>query len=334
MKRNSYVEHIEAARNHELLLIAPATAGILGKLAHGLADDFLSTLYLAFTGDVVLAPSMNDNMWRHAATQQNLKILESRGARVVSPGEGYLACGSIGPGRLAEPAEIVAALTPANRDLEGEVVLITAGPTQEPIDPVRFLSNRSSGKMGYALAAEAKARGAAVILVSGPVAFDAPDGVERFSVRTAGEMRDAVFARFEPATVLIACAAVADFRPAIVGEQKIKKAGAPRSIELEATPDILAELGQKKGDRFLVGFAAETENLRAEAIRKLSAKCCDIVVANQVGQAGAGFESDTNEVLLAFQSGAVRELPRALKRDIARGIWNEIVRAKKESHAA
>ena len=329
---NSYVEHIEAARAHDTLLIAPATAGILGKLANGLADDFLSTLYLAFTGEVVLAPSMNDNMWRHAATQQNLRTLQSRGARVISPGEGFLACGSIGPGRLAEPAEIVAALGQASRDLESETILITAGPTQEPIDPVRFLSNRSSGKMGYALAAEAYHRGASVILVSGPVALDAPVEVKRISVHTAAEMREAVFEHLDSATMVIMCAAVADFRPAHAQEQKVKKAGARMALELEPTQDILTELGQRKGNRLLIGFAAETENLQAEAYRKLQAKNCDMVVANQVGQPGTGFESDTNAVSLIFASGEVREVGLASKREIAGAILTEAARLKREHH--
>ncbi len=321
---SSYVEHIEAARQHDLLLIAPATAGILGKLANGLADDFLSTLYLAFTGDVLLAPSMNDNMWRHAALQRNLRLLEERGARVVSPGDGYLACGSVGPGRLAEPAEIVAAIASTSRDLEGQRVLITAGPTQEPLDAVRYVSNRSSGKMGYALAAEAAARGAQVTLISGPVALDAPIGVNRISVRTAAEMREQVLAHFENATVIVKCAAVADFRPAVMEANKIKKSGASRTIQFEPTTDILAELGARKGTRLLIGFAAETENLRNEAIRKLEAKNCDMVVGNLVGTPESGFESDSNEVLLAFPSGEIRELPLAPKREVARSIWNEI----------
>ncbi len=321
---SSYVEHIEAARKHDLLLIAPATAGILGKLANGLADDFLSTLYLAFTGEVLLAPSMNDNMWRHAATQRNLRLLEERGARVVSPGDGYLACGSVGPGRLAEPAEIVAAIADWKRDLEGQHVLITAGPTQEPLDAVRYISNRSSGKMGYALAAEAAARGARVTLISGPVALDTPGGVERVSVRTAAAMREQVFAHFEGATVIVKCAAVADFRAAVVETGKIKKSTALRTIQLEPTTDILAELGARKGNRLLIGFAAETENLQNEANRKLEAKSCDMVVGNLVGTPDSGFDSDSNEVLLAFPGGAIRELPRASKREVAHNIWNEI----------
>ena len=328
----SYVEHIEAARQHDLLLIAPATAGILGKLANGLADDFLSTLYLAFTGEVVLAPSMNDNMWRHAATQRNLQVLRERGARVVQPGDGYLACGSVGPGRLAEPAEIVAALRPVARDLEGERVLITAGPTQEPIDPVRYLGNRSSGKMGYALAAEAAARGAAVTLVSGPVALEVPAGVTRVSVRTAAEMYEQVLAHFERATIIVKCAAVADFRPAVVSGVKLKKANASLTLALEPTVDILAELGWRKGDRVLVGFAAETGEPAAEALRKAAAKNCDLVVGNRVGSEAGGFESDNNSVVLAWRSGEVKELPKASKLKIARGIWDAIAPLVREKH--
>ena len=328
----SYVEHIEAARQHDLLLIAPATAGILGKLANGLADDFLSTLYLAFTGEVVIAPSMNDNMWRHAATQRNLQVLQERGARVVQPGDGYLACGSIGPGRLAEPAEIVAALRVVLRDLEGETVLITAGPTQEPIDPVRYLSNRSGGKMGYALAAEAAARGAAVTLVSGPVALEVPAGVTRVCVQTAAEMYQQVLSHFESATVIVKCAAVADFRPALVGSVKLKKADASLTLALEPTVDILAELGLRKGNRILVGFAAETGDPRAEALRKAEAKNCDLVVGNRVGSGDGGFESDVNSVVLAWRSGEVKELAKASKREIARGIWDAIAPLVREKH--
>jgi len=335
-EETAYVEHIEAARKHELLLIAPATAGILAKLAHGLADDFLSTLYLAFTGKVVLAPSMNDNMWKHPATQQNLKILQARGVRVISPGTGYLACGTVGPGRLAEPEDIVAALK-TNGDLAGETVLITAGPTQEAIDPVRFLSNRSSGKMGYALAAEAASRGASVVLVSGPVSLDAPTGVERLMVHTAAEMRDAVLTHLEPATIIIKCAAVADYRVASPAGRKIKKTAARVSFQLEPTPDILAEVGHLKGGRLLIGFAAETENLRAEARRKLESKNCDMIVANLVGVEGIGFDADLNEVILALRSGEFIELPRGDKREVARLIVDQIsklIPAHRMQHAS
>jgi phosphopantothenoylcysteine decarboxylase/phosphopantothenate--cysteine ligase len=249
---------------------------------------------------------------------------------LVAPGEGFLACGMTGPGRLAEPAEIADAVERAfhpNPDLEGDTVLITAGPTQEPIDPVRFLSNRSSGKMGYALAEAAAARGARVILVSGPVDLPAPRGVERIPVRTAQEMRDAVFQNLEPATIVVKCAAVADFRVAQVPRHKIKKTAARFSVELDPTPDILAELGRNKGDRLLIGFAAETENLQQEAKRKLEAKNCDMIAANLVGQSETGFESDDNEVLLVMRSGTIA-LPRAPKRDIAERIFTEALKLR------
>src|SRR5581483_2541826 len=253
-------------------------ADLLAKFAHGNADDFLSTLYLAFTGPVVLAPAMNTNMWMHAATQTNIETLRRRGHRIIEPDEGFLACGMVGPGRLADPQQIAAAVEAEfhrRRDLEGETVVITAGPTQEPLDPVRFISNRSSGKMGYALAEAAATRGANVVLVSGPVHLPAPRGVTVIPVRTAREMRDQVFANLEPATIVIKAAAVADYHLSRVPQQKVKKTAARFSLELDPTPDILAELGHKKGDRLLVGFAAETENLAQEARRKLETKNCD-----------------------------------------------------------
>ncbi len=331
---SSSIEHIGVAQESDLLLVAPATADVLGKFAHGLADDFLSTLYLAFRGPVVLAPAMNNNMWEHEAVQANVEMLRRRGSIVVDPGSGFLACGTIGPGRLAELDKIVEAveraLTPAVMDLDGETFLITAGPTQEPLDPVRYLSNRSSGKMGYALAQAAIDRGAQVILVSGPVALNPPQAAEVIHVRTATEMRDAVFANLEPATVVIKCAAVADFRPSVEAKQKIKKTSARVSLELEPTPDILAELGKKRGDRLLIGFAAETENLETEARRKLETKNCDMVVANLVGKSDTGFESDTNEVVLALRTGETIPLPRASKREIADQILGQVLKLRRE----
>jgi phosphopantothenoylcysteine decarboxylase/phosphopantothenate--cysteine ligase len=302
----------------------------MAEFAHGLAGDFLSTLYLAFAGPVILAPAMNTNMWEHPATRANLDTLRERGHFIVAPGSGFLACGTEGEGRLADPVDIADAVEDASnplRDLEGETILITAGPTQEPIDPVRFLSNRSSGKMGYALAQAAAARGARVILVSGPVDLPAPRGVERVPVRTAQEMRDAVFAHLEPAGIVVKCAAVADFHVAHVPAHKIKKTMARFSVELEPTPDILAELGRKKGDRLLIGFAAETENLKQEAQRKLEAKNCDMIVANLVAQADTGFEADENEVLLVTRSGAT-PVPRAPKREIADRILTETIKLR------
>jgi phosphopantothenoylcysteine decarboxylase/phosphopantothenate--cysteine ligase len=317
------IEHIEVARQHEALVIAPATADLLAKLAHGLAGDFLTTLYLAFTGQVVLAPAMNVHMWQHPATQQNVDILRKRGHRIVEPGEGYLACGMTGPGRLAEPETIAAALK-VRKDLEGETVLITAGPTQEPLDPVRYISNRSSGKMGYALAESAAARGARVILVSGPVNLAPPAGVEVVQVKTAVEMRDAVFARLEEADIVIKSAAVADFHLAKVPEHKVKKTAARISLELDPTPDILSEVGRKKTHQILIGFAAETDNLASEAKRKLESKNADMIVGNNVAGAGIGFESDQNEVILVKKTGQAVKVPRASKREIADRILDEV----------
>ncbi|HJT87410.1 MAG TPA: bifunctional phosphopantothenoylcysteine decarboxylase/phosphopantothenate--cysteine ligase CoaBC [Bryobacteraceae bacterium] len=331
----SAIEHIAVAQEHDLLAIAPATADLMAKLAHGLADDFLSTLYLAFTGPVVIAPAMNVHMWEHAATQQNAEALRQRGHVMVGPGEGYLACGMTGAGRLAEPEAIAEAIEQAaqkRRDLEGETILITAGPTQEPLDPVRYISNRSSGKMGYALAEAAAARGARVILISGPVSLAAPHGVEVIRVRTAEQMRERVFENLGPAGIVIKAAAVADFRLTQVPAQKVKKTAARLSLELDPTPDILAELGRKKGDRLLIGFAAETENLPQEARRKLESKNCDLVVGNLVGAAGSGFESDENEVVLVPRTGETISLPRAPKPEIADRIYDEILKLRLALH--
>ena len=333
----SAIEHIAVAQRHELLAIAPATADLMAKLAGGLADDFLTTLYLAFTGPVVIAPAMNVNMWQHPATQANLEKLLERGHSVVGPGDGWLACGMTGAGRLADPEEIADAIErarPRRQDLEGETVLVTAGPTQEPLDPVRFISNRSSGRMGYALAEAAAARGARVILISGPVHIPPPRGVEIIHVRTAKEMREKVFENLAPATIVIKSAAVADFHVARVPEQKIKKTAARLSLELDPTPDILAELGRKKGDRLLIGFAAETENLQQEARRKLESKNCDMVVGNLVGSSETGFESESNEVLLVTRTGEVLPVPKASKRDVADRIFDETLKLRLALHAA
>ena len=333
----SAIEHISVAQEHELLAIAPATADLIAKMAHGLADDFLTTLCLAFTGPVVVAPAMNVNMWQHAATQANLETLRKRGYRIVEPGSGYLACGMTGPGRLAELEEIVAAIESEARkrhDLEGETVLITAGPTQEPLDPVRYLTNRSSGKMGYALAEAAAARGAKVVLISGPVHLAPPRGVEVIPVRTAVEMRAKVMENLGPAHIVIKAAAVADFHLSKVPEQKVKKTAARISLELDPTPDILAELGRKKDDRLLIGFAAETQNLVQEARRKLESKNCDMVVGNLVGGADVGFESDQNEVILVLRTGETIPLARASKREIADRIFDQVLKLRLALNAA
>src|SRR5271157_1918184 len=333
----SAIEHIAVARENELMAIAPATADLVAKLAHGLADDFLTTLYLAFTGPVVVAPSMNSNMWLHAATQANLETLRRRGHRIVEPDSGYLACGMTGPGRLADPAAIVDAIERESRqraDLEGETVLVTAGPTQEPLDPVRYISNRSSGKMGYALAEAAAARGARVILISGPVHLAPPRGVEVIPVRTAVEMRQKVLDNLAPSGIVVKAAAVADFHLSKVPEQKVKKTAARISLELDPTPDILAELGRKKGDRLLIGFAAETQNLHQESRRKLESKNCDMIVGNLVGGSETGFESDENEVVLALATGELISLPRAPKREIADRIFDEALKLRLALRAA
>ena len=333
----SAIEHIAVAQENELMAIAPATADLIAKLAHGLADDFLTTLYLAFTGAVVVAPSMNSNMWLHPATQGNLETLRQRGHRIVEPDSGYLACGMTGPGRLADPAAIVEAIRSESRrrhDLDGETVLITAGPTQEPLDPVRYISNRSSGKMGYAMAEAATARGARVILISGPVHLAPPRGLEVVPVRTAVEMRDKVFENLASASIVVKAAAVADFHLSKVPEQKVKKTAARISLELDPTPDILAELGRKKGDRLLIGFAAETQNLHQEARRKLESKNCDMVVGNLVGGSETGFESDENQVVLALATGELISLPRAPKREIADRIFDEVLKLRLALNAA
>jgi len=333
----SAIEHISVAQENDILAIAPATADLMAKMAHGLADDFLTTLYLAFTGPVVIAPAMNVNMWQHPATQANLETLRRRGHRIVEPDSGYLACGMTGPGRLADPEAIAAAIQsemPRRHDLDGEYVLLTAGPTQEPLDPVRYITNRSSGKMGYALAEAATARGAHVVLVSGPVHLVPPRGVEVIQVHTASEMHKQVMEHLAPATIVIKAAAVADFHLSKVPEQKVKKTAARISLELDPTPDILAELGRKKGDRLLIGFAAETQNLVQEARRKLESKNCDMVVANLVGGSDSGFESDQNEVTLVIRTGETIPLARASKREIADRIFDQVLRLRLEIHAA
>jgi phosphopantothenoylcysteine decarboxylase / phosphopantothenate---cysteine ligase len=331
----SSVEHIALAQDNDALVVAPATANLIGKFANGIADDFLSTLYLAFTGSVILAPAMNNNMWSHPAVRRNMDELRGRGHTVVDPEEGWLACGTIGPGRLADPDRIAAAVlsSGALRDLSGEHVLITAGPTQEPLDPVRYISNRSSGKMGYALAEAAAARGAKVTLVAGPVNLPDPAGVGVMHVHTANEMRRAVLDHLQDAAIIIKAAAVADYHVADVPSHKVKKTAMRMSLSLDPTPDILAELGQKKGDRLLVGFAAETERLVDEGRRKLESKNCDMIVANLVGE-GVGFESDENEVVLILRTGESISLPRASKRVIAGQILDNVLRLRLSLHAA
>ncbi len=334
---SSSIEHIRVAQEHDILVVAPATADLMAQFSHGLAGDFLTTLYLAFTGPVVLAPAMNTNMWLHPATQDNYKVLESRGHSIVAPGDGPLACGMVGPGRMAEPAQIAEAVfsrAAVTRDLEGETILITAGPTREALDPVRFISNRSSGKMGYALAASASARGARVILVSGPVQLPVPDGVQLVPVESAAQMREAVLQHLEPSTIIIKSAAVADYHLENPSRQKLKKTAARLSLELAPTPDILAELGRRKGNRLLIGFAAETTNMVAEARRKMETKNCDMVVGNLVNQEGTGFNSDENEVTLLLRTGETIHLPRASKRAIAGRILDQLQKLRLALYAS
>lgn len=315
------IRHIAIAQSIDLLLVAPATANCMAKFANGMCDDFLSTLYISTTAPVMLAPAMNVEMWRHPATQENLARLRSRGVHIVEPGAGYLACGMVGEGRLAEPQEIAASALALlgggpKGDLAGERVLITAGPTREPIDPVRFITNRSSGRMGYAIAEAARARGAAVTLVTGPVALSAPEGVEVVRVETASEMAAETLARAENATIIVKSAAVADYRPLAVADRKIKKNEASMTIDLERTDDILKELGRRKGDRVLVGFAAETNDLVANARSKLVGKNADVIVANDVTREGAGFDTETNVAVLVTND-EVLDLPLMSKRELA-----------------
>jgi phosphopantothenoylcysteine decarboxylase / phosphopantothenate---cysteine ligase len=326
---NASIEHISLATSIDLFLVAPATANVLGKMAHGIADDFLTSLFLATKAPVLVAPAMNTNMWEHPAVQENLRLLAARGVRVVEPGEGFLACGWTGKGRLAEPAEIVAAaartLQP-RATLAGCRVLVSAGPTFEDIDPVRYVGNRSSGRMGYAVAVEAAARGASVTLVAGPGALPDPRGVEVVRVRRATEMRDAIVPRAQSADAIVMAAAVADYMPERVPE-KISKDAAELTITLRRTPDILFELGRLRSEgrlsAVLVGFAAETTNVVARARDKRVRKQVDLVVANDVSRADAGFDVDTNAVTLV-SADHERELPLQSKADIAKAIWDEV----------
>jgi phosphopantothenoylcysteine decarboxylase/phosphopantothenate--cysteine ligase len=331
------IEHIAIAQSIDALLVAPATADVLAKFAQGIANDFLSTLYLATTAPVVLAPAMNVNMWNHPATQSNLEILRKRGVRIVDPGSGYLACGMTGAGRLAENETIVAALLEAlgaSQDLAAETVLITAGPTREKIDPVRYLTNRSSGRMGYALAEAALRRGARVLLVSGPTSITPPGAAELTRVETAEDMRAAVLKFLPESTVLIKTAAVADFRPKAASGQKIKRKG-PMTLELESTADILADVARHKNSQgtspqIIVGFAAETDNVLENARKKLASKSLDAIVANDVSREGVGFDSDRNAVTIITQEEVI-EVPETSKWEVAQRVLDQVVALRKRS---
>jgi phosphopantothenoylcysteine decarboxylase/phosphopantothenate--cysteine ligase len=324
---DSAIEHIAVAQSIDVLVVVPATADILAHFAQGIATDFLTTLYLATAAPVVVAPAMNVNMWNHPATQANLEVLRKRGVKIVEPDAGYLACGMVGPGRLAENDAIVAAIMEtlgASQDLSGETVLITAGPTREKIDPVRYLTNRSSGRMGYALAEGAARRGARVLLVSGPTSLTPPGTAELTRVESTEEMRDAVLRFLPQASIVIKTAAVADYRPKSTAGQKIKRKG-PMTLELEATPDILKELSSKKTSQIIVGFAAETENVLENARQKLLAKNLDAIVVNDVSREGIGFDSDRNAVTIITRDDVV-EVPETTKWEAAQRVLDQIVK--------
>jgi len=334
---NAQIGHIALADLAELVAILPATANIIGKMANGIADDFLSTLVMATKAPILIVPSMNVNMWENPALQKNIQTLHERGCHLMEPGEGELACHWYGKGRLPELNEVLErmedVLTP--KDLKGEKILITGGPTQEPMDPVRFITNRSSGKMGYALAKVAARRGAEVILISGPTSLSlVRRDIQYVPVRTAEEMREAVFAYLEGSSVVIKAAAVSDYRPKVISEKKIKKGGSEYSLALERTRDILEELGKKKENRILVGFAAETEDLVVHAQKKLQEKNLDLIVVNDVTQPGAGFGSDTNQAKILSPSGQVKDLALATKEEISGAILDHVVALLKKKEGS
>jgi phosphopantothenoylcysteine decarboxylase/phosphopantothenate--cysteine ligase len=326
---DSAIEHIAVAQSIDALVVVPATADLLAHFAQGIASDFLTTLYLATTAPVVVAPAMNLNMWNHSATQANLQVLRQRGVKIVEPGAGYLACGMTGPGRLAENEAIVAAVMEAlgaSQDFSGQTVLITAGPTREKIDPVRYLTNRSSGRMGYAFAEAALRRGARVLLVSGPTSLTPPGAAQVTRVESTEEMRDAVLRLLPQASVVIKTAAVSDYRPRAEAVHKIKRKG-PMNLELEATPDILKELSLAKGAQIVVGFAAETENVLENARQKLVSKNLDAIVVNDVSREGVGFDSDRNAVTIISRDEVI-EVPETTKGEVAQRVLDHVVRLR------
>jgi len=328
---DSAVEHIAVAQSIDALVVVPATADTIAKFASGLANDFLSTLYLATKAPVVVAPAMNVNMWQHPATRKNLDTLRERGVRIVEPGTGYLACGMVGEGRLADVGAIADAVLETlgvTQDLKNETILISAGPTYEPIDPVRFIGNRSSGKMGYALAEAAARRGAQVLLVSGPTSLTPPTVREFVPVETVAEMRDALLLRYPDATSVIMAAAISDYKPKKVASQKIKREQGV-ALELEPTCDILRELGAQRFDRHvLIGFAAETENIIENARKKLTSKRVDAIVVNDVSKAGIGFNADNNAVTIITGDEAL-EIPESSKFEVAQRILDVLVRLRR-----
>lgn len=321
------IAHIDLADWADLFIIAPATANMIGKIANGIADDMLSTTILATEADVYIAPAMNVHMYAHPAVKKNMKTLEDWGYRFIEPGEGYLACGYVGKGRLEEPETIVNVIIKNQREqsiLEGKEILITAGPTQEKIDPVRFFTNYSSGKMGFALAEEAAKMGASVTLIAGPVSLETPANVNRIDVKTAEEMYQHTLSYFDQSDIVIKAAAVADYRPKVTYDDKMKKKDGDLSIELERTKDILKELGQKKTKQFLVGFAAETNDPIVFGEKKLKNKYLNAIVINNIKSPGAGFQSDTNEAIYMHQSGDKMAFDLASKKEIAKQILMQI----------
>jgi phosphopantothenoylcysteine decarboxylase/phosphopantothenate--cysteine ligase len=321
--------HIALADLAELIVILPASANIIGKIANGIADDFLSTMVMASKAPVLFVPSMNVNMWENKALQNNIQTLIDRGYHFVGPGEGELACHWYGKGRLAELSEVIEKMEEmlSPKDLTGEKIMVTSGPTQEPVDPVRFITNHSSGKMGYALAKMARRRGAEVILVSGPTSLPIPRrDIKVFSVRTAEEMREAVLTHMEGCSVVIKAAAVSDYRPKVISQKKLKKSKPSLSLELEKTQDILGEIGKEKGDRVLIGFAAETDDLIANARKKLIEKDLDFIVVNDVTKPGAGFGLDTNQVTILYPSGEIKDLPLMSKEEVSTFILDDVVK--------
>ena len=330
LTQESEIGHINLADGADVFVVAPATANVIGKIAAGIADDLLTTVLMATQAPVLIAPAMNIHMYENPVLQENLRKLRRIGYHLMEPSEGYLACGYEGKGRLPDPENILDAIRRLvmKKDLVGERLLITAGPSREPLDPVRYLSNRSSGKMGYALARAGLRRGAEVVLVSGPTALDPPQGARTIAVTTALEMRRAVMEEFPNCTAVLMAAAVADFRPAQSFSKKIKKGNAPVELRLEPNPDILKELGCNKNGKLLVGFAAETEELTSHAAQKLLEKRLDMVVANNVSEEGSGFDVDTNIATILDCQGAVRSLPLMSKEELADQIYDHLLRLK------
>lgn len=330
LTQESQIGHINLADSADVFIIAPATANVIGKIAAGIADDLLTTVLMATQAPVLIAPAMNIHMYENPILQENLRKLRRIGYHVLEPAEGYLACGYEGKGRLPDPEKIVGEVEHLfkTKDLSGEKFLITAGPNREPLDPVRYISNRSSGKMGYALARSAVRRGAEVALVSGPTGLDSPAGARLISVTTAAEMRAAVLKEYVQCTAVIMAAAVSDYHPATVAEKKIKRGKGAVELRLEPNPDILKELGESKDGKWLVGFAAETEELTANARKKLREKNLDMVVANNIAETGSGFDGDTNSATIVDRTGATRSLPLMSKDELADRIYDHFLALK------